>query len=161
MGTPPPGFEVDKIEFRLCICPGFPPPQNILAQYPLYLAFPALPCLPQPITPWPTDLPLLLQSPCQSVVASMGTPPTEGPSMARASPPRDLFLLGKLVIPNSLQEALNDHLGSRNAKRSISHFQHHILDHLFLHIPLFSPAARNTFRKRPNPWTMTDWISPP
>ena len=79
---------------------------------------------------------------------------------AQASP-RDRFLLGKLVIPISLHDTLRDHLGPRPAKASIRHFQLTILRFLPPLLPTYTPSQKATFRKRPNPWSMEDWLPPP
>ena len=76
-------------------------------------------------------------------------------------PPRDRYLLGKLVIPISLHEFLKEHIGARAAKRSIHTFQTHILHLLPPLLPSFSSAQKASFRKRPNPWSMEDWLPPP
>ena len=74
---------------------------------------------------------------------------------------RERFLLGKLVIPTSLHETLRDSLGARSAKSSIRHFQRSILRLLPPLIPPYTPAQKATFNKRPNPWSMNDWLPPP
>ena len=79
---------------------------------------------------------------------------------AQASP-RDIFLLGKLVIPTSLHGALKDSLGARSAKASIHTFQRNILQLLQPLLPTFTPAQKAAFKKRPNPWDMSDWLPPP
>lgn len=73
--------------------------------------------------------------------------------------PRDRYLLGKLVIPCSLHERLRDLLGARAAKASIRHFQNTILRLLPPLLPSYTTAQKASFRKRPNPWIMTDWLS--
>ena len=89
--------------------------------------------------------------------------PNQGISQAwRAqASPRERFLLGKLVIPTSLHETLRDSLGARPAKSSIRHFQRSILRLLPPLIPSYTPAQKATFNKRPNPWSMNDWLPPP
>lgn len=89
--------------------------------------------------------------------------PYQGTSQAwRAQAcPRDRFLLGKLVIPSSLHDFLRGKLGPRKAKSAIHLFQASILGRLNPILPTFSPAQKANFRKRPNPWSMDDWLLPP
>jgi len=75
--------------------------------------------------------------------------------------PRDLFLLGKLVIPTSLHETLRDKLGARAARACIRFFQRSILQILPPLVPSYSATQKAAFRKRPNPWSMNDWLAPP
>ena len=73
------------------------------------------------------------------------------------APARDRFLLGKLVLPNSLVATLRQALGPRGARNAANGFQCHILPSLTSFLPQWSPAERQGFKRKLNPYDPGGW----
>ena len=70
---------------------------------------------------------------------------------------RDRFLLGKLVLPNSLVATLRQALGPRGARNAANGFQRHILPSLTAFLPQWSVAERQNFKRKLNPYDPGGW----
>ena len=71
--------------------------------------------------------------------------------------PRDRFLLGKLVLPNSLVAYLRNAMGPRAANMCIRHFQSHILPCITAVLPSWLPEEKVTFKRRLSAYCPEGW----
>ena len=74
---------------------------------------------------------------------------------------RDRFLLGKLVLPNSLVEYLKLALGPRAAKACITSFHTQILRLLPTVLPTWHPEEKHTFKRKLSPYEPAGWDTGP
>ena len=78
-----------------------------------------------------------------------------------AASSRDRYLLGKLVLPNSLVVYLKAHLGPRHARSAVNLFHRNILSQLTATLPSWTPAEKQTFKRRLNPYAPEGWEDGP
>ena len=71
--------------------------------------------------------------------------------------PRDRFLLGKLVFPDSLITHLKEMLGARIARSAVARFHRTVLPLLHAVLPHWSPEERRTFKRKLNPYDPMGW----
>jgi ribonuclease HI len=74
---------------------------------------------------------------------------------------RDRFLLGKLVLPNSLVAFLKDNLGNRGAAAAARKFQATILPSLQNVLPQWCAEERSAFKRKLNPYEASGWNTGP
>ena len=67
---------------------------------------------------------------------------------------RDIFLTGKLAIPESLFGHLRGKLGTKGAKKDVASFQSRVLDLLTEALP---PLPADYRPPRPSPYNIADW----
>ena len=71
--------------------------------------------------------------------------------------PRDRFLLGKLVLPDSLVMHLREALGPRQARIAVSLFHRCALPLLAALLPAWTPAEKQSFKRRLSPYAPDGW----
>ena len=72
---------------------------------------------------------------------------------------RDVFLIGKLVIPARLYAALSSLLGKAGAHKATQKFQSTAMAEMLAALPKWDPDANVTSKKRRSPFpnTQGDW----
>ena len=75
----------------------------------------------------------------------------------RSAGARDRFLLGKLVLPDSLVACLKASLGNRRALSAVRHFHTHILPGLSDTLPPWTADDRRSFKRKLNPYNPAGW----